>query len=566
MNKNHRKKKQKPPIIDKQKVTITAEITSNTQKQKRLAIGIALLLAIVTLIVYNGVFRSDFLNFDDDVYITSNNHVMQGLSWESFKWAFSAKYANNWHPLTWLSHMTDIQLFKLNPAGHHFTNLFFHILATLLLFGFLQYLTGKLWIGGFIAALFALHPLHVESVAWIAERKDVLSAVFWFATLWAYAYYAKRPNIGRYMTVLILFGLGLLCKPMLVTLPFILLLLDYWPLERLINKRTFGRLLAEKLPMLLMSITSAIITIIAQQEAVAGLNKLNLVTRMSNAIVSYCLYLRQVFWPAQLAVYYPFVQNRPLIILAACVMLLIMITLTVLWIGRRNKYFIVGWLWYIVTLIPVVGIVQVGGQGHADRYTYIPLIGIFIMVAWGLSFAADNLHNSKKVLLQIPLLFVLIALSLKTWEQVGYWKNGVTLYRHAIEVTKKNDLAYNNLGFLLSLTSQTNEAFDMFRKAVDINPNFGDAEYNLANTFMHFGRTDEAVIHFRKALDINPNDTKSINNLCEVYYLINRPADAVPLMQKALTLAKAAGDESLIKTITTNLQTLNQAIGSSQKP
>ncbi|MGB7567432.1 MAG: tetratricopeptide repeat protein [Chitinivibrionales bacterium] len=565
MNKNLRKKKQTLPTIDKRKALNTTGPVSNTLKQKRLAIGIALLLAIVTLIVYNGVFKSDFLNFDDDVYITSNNHVLQGLTLDGFKWALSARYANNWHPLTWISHMMDVQLFKLNPAGHHFTSLFFHILATLLLFGFLRYLTGKLWISGFIAALFALHPLHVESVAWVAERKDVLSAVFWFAALWAYVYYVRRPNIGRYLTVLMLFGLGLLSKPMLVTLPIILLFLDYWPLERL-NKQNFGRVAAEKLPMLLMSIASAIITIIAQKEAVAGLNRLNLGTRLSNAAMSYCTYIGQAFWPTRLAVYYPFVQNRSLIIIAVCVMLLIMISFTAFWIGRREKYLIFGWLWYLVTLIPVIGIMQVGGQGHADRYTYIPFIGIFITVAWGLSFAVDKLKSSKKMLMQIPLLFILIAISFKTWEQVGYWKNGVTLYRHAIDVTKKNDLAYNNLGFLLSLNGQTNEALDMFQKAVDINPNFGDAEYNLANALMHFGRTDEAVVHFRKALDINPNDTKSINNLCEAYYLKNQPGDAIPLMQKALALAKAAGDESLIKTITANLETLIQSMGSSQKP
>ena len=565
MNKNSRKKKQKPSILDGRKILEPAKSASDKLNQKRLAVGIALLLAIVTLIVYNGVFKSDFLNFDDDVYITSNSHVLKGLSWEGIKWAFSAKYANNWHPLTWLSHMTDVQLFKLNPSGHHGTNLFFHILATMLMFGFLRYLTGKLWISGFIAALFALHPLHVESVAWVAERKDVLSAVFWFAALWAYVYYVRRPNIGRYITVLMLFGLGLLSKPMLVTLPIILLFLDYWPLERL-NKQNFGELLAEKLPMLLMSIASAIITVIAQKEAVAGLNKLNLAARLSNAVISYCIYIGQAFWPTRLAVYYPFVQNRSLIIIVVCAILLIMVSFSVLWLGRRNKYLTVGWLWYIVTLIPVIGIMQVGGQGHADRYTYIPFIGIFIMVAWGLSFVADKLLCRKRILMQIALLFILIAMSFKTWEQVGYWKNGITLYRHAINATKKNDLAYNNLGFLLSLTGQTSEALDMFQKAVDINPNFGDAEYNLANTLMHFGRTEEAIVHFRKALDINPNDTKSINNLCEAYYLKKQPSDAIPLMQKALALAKAAGDESLIKTITANLETLTQSMESPQKP
>ncbi|MGB7570046.1 MAG: tetratricopeptide repeat protein [Chitinivibrionales bacterium] len=526
--------------------------------RQRSAIGVALLLAITTAVVYSGVFSSEFVNYDDDVYVTTNIHLRQGLSWEGVRWAFTTVYASNWHPLTWLSHMLDVQLFGLNPAGHHFTSLLFHVLATLLLFGFLRYATGKIWLSAFVAALFALHPMHVESVAWVAERKDVLSAVFWFAALWAYAFYTRRPGIGRYGTVAVLFALGLMAKPMLVTLPLVLLLLDYWPLERLeMNRRCFVRLVAEKLPLFVLSIASATITIISQREAIAGFNRFNIMTRVSNAVVSYCIYIRQAIWPEELAVFYPYPQHLFPVKTVACALLLIAITAAVVRIGsRRKKYLVMGWFWFLLTLAPVIGIMQIGSQAHADRYTYIPFIGIFIIISWGLETIVDRLETNKKLIAKIVVVALILAMIGITREQVGYWKNGFTLFSHAIAVTKNNYVAYNNLGTFLNRTGQTSDAMAYYQKALSINPAYGDAHYNLAIILRHLGRMDEAIAHYRKALEINPNRLETINNLAVAYLLNNQVTDAMPLLQKALSLAKTAGDEAKIRELTESLEAL----------
>ena len=530
----------------------------NAGKQRRNAIGLAFLLAITTAVVYSGVFSSEFVNYDDDVYVTTNIHLRQGLSWEGVKWAFAALYASNWHPLTWLSHMLDVQLFGFNPTGHHLANLLFHILATLLLFGFLRYTTGRLWPGALVATLFALHPANVESVAWVAERKDVLSAMFWFMTMLAYAYYIRRPSAGRYTVVLLLFSLGLMAKPMLVTLPFILMLLDYWPLERLeMNRRCFVRLVAEKLPLLVLSVASATITVISQREAIAGFNRFNIMTRISNAVVSYCVYIKQAVWPEGLAVFYQYPQHSFPVNAVACALLLIAITAAVVRIGgRRKKYLVMGWFWFLLTLAPVIGIVQIGNQAHADRYTYIPFIGIFIIVSWGLKTIVDRLENNKKLIVKIVVVAVILAMIGITREQVGYWKNGFTLFSHAIAVTKNNYVAYNNLGAFLFRTGQMSDAMAYYQKALSINPAYGDAHYNLAIILRHLGRIDEAIAHYRKALEINPNRLETINNLAVAYLLNNQVTDAIPLLQKALSLAKAAGDEVKIRELTENLEAL----------
>jgi protein O-mannosyl-transferase len=527
MAKKHNKKKSILPIATNHNMPTMDTPVKKRAMVKWQTVMVALLLAFVTVVVYSGVLKNDFDYFDDEYYVTTNNHVLQGLSLEGVRWAFtSVGYADNWHPLTWVSHMIDVQLFGLNPAGHHFMNLLFHILATLLLFGFLRYATGKLWTSAFVAALFALHPMHVESVAWVAERKDVLSAAFCFATLWAYAYYARAPKIGRYVIVLILFALGLLAKPMLVTLPFILLLLDYWPLERLtVNTRTIGKLVAEKLPLLTMAAASSIITVVAQHTAIGSVDRYYLSTRISNAIISYGVYIGQVFLPTKLAVLYPY--THPIFIkVVACALLLLAITTAVIWIGRRKKYLLTGWLWYIGTLVPVIGIVQVGSQAHADRYTYIPFVGIFIMLAWGLKAIAEKMPNGKKVAMNVTLGVVFLVMSIKTWDQVGYWKNGLVLFSHSINVTQGSDAAY----------------------------------YNLANMLLQEGRPDEAIVHYQKSLEINPNKIETLSNLAGAYVQTNQPAKAVPFMQRAISLAKAAGDELQVKELSDNLERLNRAM------
>jgi protein O-mannosyl-transferase len=511
---------------------------------KRQSIIVALLLVLVTAFIYRNVLRNDFDYYDDESYITANIHIQKGLSWTSIKWAFtSIGYSDNWHPLTWLSHMLDVQLFGLKPAGHHFTNLFFHILATLLLFGFLFSTTGRLWPSTLVAALFALHPLHVESVAWAAERKDVLSAVFWFATLWTYVYYTRCPNIKKYIPVFILFALGLMAKPMLVTLPFILLLLDYWPLERLtLNRRSLVRLAAEKLPLLMLTIASSIITIIAQHGAIGSLQQYPLWIRVSNAMISYCVYLGQAFWPVKLSVFYQFPLPQPVNTIL-CLLLLTSITAAVIGAGRKNKYLITGWLWYIVSLVPVIGIMQVGSQAHADRYTYIPLIGIFIMVAWGLYAIADKMTLFKKLFVNVVLSIIIIGMVIKTREQIGYWKNGITLFSHGFDVTKGNvnENVYFNFGNLMMQAGRTDEAFSYYRKALELNPNFAKAHTNYGLLLSDMGRTEEAIAHYLKALEHGP-DVEVHNNLGTLLAKMGRTDEAMVHFLKALEINPNYGD------------------------
>jgi tetratricopeptide (TPR) repeat protein len=539
-------------------------LSDSGKKRKRKALLVAVLLSIITMFVYRGVLRNEFVNYDDNDYVTSNIHVQKGLSWNGVKWAFTSTDASNWHPLTWLSHMLDVHLFGLNPAGHHFTNLFLHVVATLLLFGFMRFATGKLWMSAFVAALFALHPAHVESVAWVAERKDVLSAVLWFATLWAYAYYARNPRIGKYTLVLILFAFGLLAKPMLVSLPFVLLLLDYWPLGRLTtNARPIGWLVVEKLPLLMMAAASSIITVVAQHAAISSLNKIYLTTRLSNAVMSYCVYIWQAIWPTNLTVFYPYAHPF-LLNVVTCLLLLFAITAAVVWAGRRTKYLITGWLWYLVTLVPVIGIVQVGCQAHADRYTYIPYVGLFMIIVWGLSAFANKINNHKMLLLTIALTVIFLALCGRTWQQVGYWQNDLTLFSHALNVTKNNDIACNNLGFYYERTNKIREAISYYQQALDINPNYGNAHYNFGNMLLQAGRTDEAIAHYQKALEINPNKINTLSNLAGAYFQKRQLSDAVPLMQRALALASAKGDETQVQDIAHNIALINKAIDSTR--
>lgn len=518
--------------------------TNNNEKLKRLSKAVAFLLVAVTAVIYSSVIGNDFAYYDDESYITANTHIQKGLSWTSARWAFtSIGYSDNWHPLTWLSHMLDVQLFGLNPAGHHFTNLFFHLITVLLLFWFLLNTTGLLWPSTLVAVLFALHPLHVESVAWVAERKDVLSGMFLFATLWAYIYYVRSRNFAKYLLVFILFALGLMAKPMLVTLPILLLLLDYWPLERLtFNRRSIESLVVEKLPLFMLMIASSIITIIAQHGAIGSLRKYTLLTRVSNAIVSYCVYLGQTFRPTGLSVIYPFPLPQPVKTIG-CFLLIIAITAVVIGAGRKKKYLITGWLWYIVSLVPVIGIVQVGSQAHADRYTYIPLIGIFIMVAWSLYDIAVKMTRPKKVLVNVVLSLIIIVMAIKTREQIGYWKNGITLFTHCFDVTKGNvnENAYYNYGNILMDAGRSDDAMSCYRKALEINPNHAKSHINYGLLLSNLGRTDEAIVHYRKALE-HGSDIEAHNNLGNLLAQTGRTDEATVHFRKALELNPNYGD------------------------
>jgi tetratricopeptide (TPR) repeat protein len=540
-------KKPKLSVIDRTVVNATDVSPQKRADEKLIIAGIIALLVIGTMACYSGTVKNGFVNYDDAVYVTKNAAVLKGLSVDGFRWAFTTTYASNWHPLTWLSHMVDVQAFGLNPAGHHFTSLFFHIIAVVLLFGFMRSMTGELWPSAFVAALFALHPLHVESVAWAAERKDVLSAVFGFATLWAYACYARRPDVIKYALVMTLFALGLMAKPMLVTLPLVMLLLDYWPLERrAINRQSILKLVTEKVPLLAMSIASAIVTVIAQKAAIADFDRIGLPIRMANAITSYCIYIRQVFWPIKLAVIYPYREHPNPFAVAVCALLLIGVSVTVLMAGRHKKYLTTGWLWYLVTLVPVIGIVQVGSQPHADRYMYLPSIGVFIIVSRGMKAVIDSVKNSTKLLLKIAPVAVILAISGLSWKQVENWKTDGTLFSHAIAVTKGNYIAYNNLGYFFERLGRRDDAMASYQKSLDVCPGYASAHCNLGLLLMDMGRTDEAMVHYQKALELDPGYVKVHNNLGLLLARTGRTDEALIHYRRAFELnpdrAKAHND------------------------
>ena len=467
-------------------------------------------LVVATAAAYQPVFKNGFVNFDDDVYVTENANIKNGFTGQSVLWALTNSHAENWHPLTWLSHILDYKLFGLYPAGHHLTNLMLHIINTLLLFFILQKMTGSLWPSAFVAALFAIHPLHVESVAWVAERKDVLSALFWLLTMLAYWHYTKRPTLLRYSGTLILFSLGLMAKPMLVTLPFVLLLLDYWPLKRTVNsKRSILKLVLEKLPFMILAAISSVITYNLQTKT--GIDILPLGARISNADVSYISYIIKMIYPAGLSVFYP----HPLggitawkITLAA--VLLVFITITA--ILTRRRYLIVGWLWYLGTLVPVIGFVQVGDQAMADRYTYLPLTGIFIMLAWSAVEIINRIHAKTFVPATISAL-IIIALLICTRIQIGYWRDSITLFERTLDVTENNYKMEYDLGYELVSQGRLDEGVVHYRRAIEISPVNTHIRYNLANCLRQQGKIDEAIEEYRKTIRYDKNYVDAYNNL-----------------------------------------------------
>ncbi len=505
-----------------------------SSRRNILILLISLSLIVVSLAAFEQLQNHEFLNYDDDEYVTDNPHVKAGLTLEGVTWAFTTTHAANWHPLTWLSHMLDCQLYGLTPSGHHLTNLVFHIASTLLLFLVLERMTGALWRSGFVAALFALHPLHVESVAWVAERKDVLSTFFWMLTMWAYVRYSERPRSSRYLLVLLFFTLGLLSKPMLVTLPFILLLLDYWPLGRFqfgqlsddrkshpsksmnpFNQRSIAiRLVREKAPFFVLCAVSSILTIFVQQKggAVISLEYYPLESRMANALVSYVSYIEKMIWPRHLAVFYPFQEMLPIWKVVGSVLLLACVSLLVIRAARSLPCLIVGWLWYLGTLIPVIGLVQVGLQAMADRYTYVPLIGLFIMIVWSVPDIWVR-WRYRGVVLSISAGLLLSILMIITRLQLIHWHNSMTLFEHALDATTRNFLAHNNLGVALAEQGKIEKAIVHYTEALRINPNFAKAHNNLGRNLAYQGKNLEAIAHYTEALRIDPNYAKAHKNL-----------------------------------------------------
>jgi len=460
---------------------------------------LSLLLILLTLGVYNPAAYNDFVSFDDPAYVTSNPHVRAGLTWDTVKWAFRSTEQANWHPLTWLSHALDCQFFHLNPAGHHYTNVLLHAATAVLLFLFLQAATGFAWRSAMVAALFAIHPVNVESVAWAAERKNVLCMFFFVLMLLAYRWYAQRPGWKRYSLVALLFAMGLMSKPMLVTVPFLLLLLDYWPMGRT-KEHSLGRLVAEKLPLLAMSAASSVVTIIAQEaDGAIHSSDFTLSNRLQNAILSYARYVGKAIWPSDLAAFYPHRQHLPAWQVALAALLLVSITSAVLLFGRKQQYLAVGWFWFLGAMVPVIGLVQAGEQGMADRYAYLPFVGLFLAIIWAFSEWARE-HRISAMYIAVTAFCVLGALMAVTHKQIGYWKNTRSLWAHTLSITDDNYVAEASMGAELVAEGEIQEAIKHLEAGIAINPRDPFSWLDLGVCEKRLGNVDQAVEDYEAAL------------------------------------------------------------------
>ncbi len=489
------------------------------------------ILAAVTFAVFGQTLTYDFINYDDGEYVYANPMVSEGLTSKGISWAFNGAHASNWHPLTWLSHELDCQIYGLRPGGHHLTNVLLHTAAVISLFLVLLQMTDALWRSAFAAAVFAIHPLRAESVAWIAERKDVLSGLFFMLTVGAYIRYARRPDLlPRYGLVVVLFTMGLMCKPMLVTLPLVLLLLDYWPLRR--NEST-RRLLLEKLPLLALAAVSAVITIYSQRGAMQSTGSFSLPYRLETALAACLVYLKQMFWPRGLALFYPYpATGLPAGEISLAAILLTGITALAWWQRKARPWMLMGWLWYLVMLLPVLGIIQVGGQAHADRYTYLPQIGVGIALTW---FAAEwgaRFQRAKPILGCL----VLAALAICCAHQVAYWKNSNIVWAHTLACTAGNEVAHNGAGQADLQNGDTNAAISQFQQALQINPTFSPAHENLGNVLVELGRFNEAISQYQSFLQIEPDNPDVHEDLGIALFRRGKTDEAISQFQEALRI------------------------------
>jgi protein O-mannosyl-transferase len=510
-------------------------------------IAVCVCLAVVTWVVFAQTLRYDFVNYDDPHYVYQNARISSGINFANLAWAFSHIHSENWHPLTTITHMLDCQLHGLNAGWHHFTNVLLHAIAVVLLFVALHQMTGALWRSAFVSALFAVHPLHAESVAWIAERKDVLSAVFFMLTLLAYLHYTRAPSIGRYLALAVVVALGLMSKPMLVTLPFVLLLLDYWPLGRFEARRSNTRrqvlqLVLEKIPLIALSAVSSMVTFLAQRGAIGWTEQLPMSARINNAIVSYVIYIRQMFWPAKLAVFYPHPEHRSSTWeIGVALTILAGITAAAFVLRKTAPYFITGWLWYLGMLVPVIGLLQVGWQGHADRYTYLPQIGLYIAVTW----AVTDLTRSwrfQRAALGVAAVLIVGTLSCRAWLQTSYWRDSETLFTHALAVTNNNDVALNNLGIIFLDKGQLDDAISKLQAAIDLRPENAPAHDNLAKALLKKGQVAEAMDHYRKFLELEPANVEARNTLGTALIQQGHVREAIHQWQKALATQPENGN------------------------
>ncbi len=511
------------------------------------------LLALVTVSVYWPALSHDFVNYDDPLYVASNAHVQTGLTWENLKWAFCHPVVGNWHPLTMLSHMLDCQVYGSNPWGHHLTNVLLHAANTALVFLLLRGLTGTTWQSLMVAALFGLHPLHVESVAWVAERKDVLSTFLGLLCLMAYVRYAMESKAqspksnrgtsayGYYWAALIFFALGLMSKSMLVTLPFVLLLLDYWPLNRIRDSgfgiRDFTRLLLEKTPFFALAAVMSVVTYAVQQHTgmMHSLENVPPGARAGNALISYCRYLGKLFWPVDLAVFYPYPAFWPRYQVLLAGGLLAGISAFAFVQRARFPYLLTGWLWFCGTLVPVIGLVQVGGQAMADRYSYIPSLGLFILVVWEAYELAKRWRHHELILGGVGCAAIILCMGL-TRQQLSYWQNSETLYWHALAVTENNYLAHHNLGIALFKQSRVDEAIGQYREALLLKPDYAEAHYDLGAALAANNQSDEAIVEFQKAIELEPDYAEARINLGTALGKAGQLDEAIGQYREALRL------------------------------
>lgn len=489
---------------------------------------VCLLLIVASLAAYRRVVGCDFVNFDDPVYVINNRFVLGGISVEGVVWALTATHIDFWQPLSWISHMLDCQLFGSQAGMHHLTNLLIHTANSILLFSLFKRMTGGLWSSAFVAALFLLHPLHVESVAWVSERMGVLSSFFGLLSMRAYARYTESHELRHYFSVLVFYAFSLMSSPILVTMPFILLLLDYWPLGRMqagqpgkdketgsgVGKISVLRLVEEKVAFFVLAGIVCILTFHARGESgsIPSFEALPVEIRLANAVVSYVSYIGKTIWPHNLAVFYPHPGTSPGWLVSGAGMLLVCISVLVMRAGTRRPYLAVGWLWYLGALVPVIGIVQSGSQAMADRYTYVPLIGVFIMVAWGMADLAVR-WRCRRLLVSVFAGVVLSALIIRTWSQVGYWRNSITLFERALDVTSDNYLAHLNLGAALAEQGDPSGAINHYEAALSIRPDYAEAHSNLGVVLAGQGKTADAIGHYREALRIKPYYADVYNNL-----------------------------------------------------
>ncbi|MHC4646155.1 MAG: tetratricopeptide repeat protein [Planctomycetota bacterium] len=524
-----------------------------------LILSICFALVLSTALVFWQVRNFDFVNYDDNEYVYENQHVPNGLTRDGVIWAFTNCDIGYFQPLTWLSLMCDCHLFGPNPGRMHLVNVLLHLANTLLLFAVLKKMTGSLWPSAFVAAAFALHPMHVESVAWIAQRKDLLSTFFFLLTLLAYTGYAKGASVYRYTAAFAVFALGLMAKPMLVTLPFLLLLLDYWPLNRFEARQpsttsdpqfpqstpaahrhtTLHRIIIEKIPFFLLSAVSCVITFLTQQAGgiIVDIKSIPLKHRVANVFFSYAAYMRKSLWPQNLAVFYPFnaVRSIPLWQFVLYALLLAAVSCLVICLGRTRKYLLVGWFWFVGTLIPVIGLIQFTGSSHADRFTYIPYIGLFIMIAWGLPELLSKCPY-RKLILTVSMVIVLTALAISAYRQVAFWNNSVTLFSHALEVTRDNPLACYNLGNAYDDLGRHQDAAEAYKRAMKTKPDYLDACYNLGNAYANLGRYQQAIDAFKQAITIKPDFAYAHCNLGAAYGNLGRYQQAIQALEQAIRI------------------------------